>query len=179
MAYKTNHNRRILYSQMKYIIEESDRTPAYIQLYRLVRDDIVSGVYPYNSKLPSKRTVAEEMGISTITVEHAYYELRHITPSFCKYKHIDLRQRENSPNISCQRSLRKTKTPLTEMQLLSRTNKTIYPRCHLDSRPIGPCTQRDTIISPTIYVCLNVTEYSAKLTLPLTVPSAVHLPNSF
>ena len=57
---------------MKYIIEESDRTPVYIQLYRFVRNDIVSGVYPYNSKLPSKRTVAEEMGISTITVEHAY-----------------------------------------------------------------------------------------------------------
>ena len=57
---------------MKYIIRENDPAPAYIQLYRQVRDDIVAEVYQYNSKLPSKRIVAEELGISTITVEHAY-----------------------------------------------------------------------------------------------------------
>lgn len=57
---------------MKYIIQENDPAPAYIQLYRQVREDIVAGVYPYNSKLPSKRIIAEEVGVSTITVEHAY-----------------------------------------------------------------------------------------------------------
>ena len=57
---------------MKYIIQENDHAPAYIQLYRQVRDDIVAGVYPYNTKLPSKRILADEVGISTITVEHAY-----------------------------------------------------------------------------------------------------------
>lgn len=57
---------------MKYIIQKNASSPAYIQLYRLVRDDIVAGVYPYNTKLPSKRTVANETGVSTITVEHAY-----------------------------------------------------------------------------------------------------------
>ncbi|MGM9631779.1 MAG: PLP-dependent aminotransferase family protein [Eubacteriales bacterium] len=57
---------------MKYIIQKNASSPAYIQLYRLVRDDIVAGVYPYNTKLPSKRTVAHEIGVSTITVEHAY-----------------------------------------------------------------------------------------------------------
>ena len=57
---------------MKYIIQENDHAPAYIQLYKQVRDDIVAGVYPYNTKLPSKRIFADEVGISTITVEHAY-----------------------------------------------------------------------------------------------------------
>ena len=57
---------------MKYIIQEADRAPAYIQLYKQVRDDIVAGVYPYNTKLPSKRMIADEVGVSTITVEHAY-----------------------------------------------------------------------------------------------------------
>ncbi|MBQ8382515.1 MAG: PLP-dependent aminotransferase family protein [Clostridia bacterium] len=57
---------------MKYNIQETDHAPAYIQLYRQVRDDIVAGVYPYNTKLPSKRVIADEVGISTITVEHAY-----------------------------------------------------------------------------------------------------------
>lgn len=57
---------------MKYIIEKTDSSPAYLQLYRQVRDDIVNGIYPYGSKLPSKRIIADEVGISTVTVEHAY-----------------------------------------------------------------------------------------------------------
>ena len=50
---------------------ESD-APAYLRLYRRLRDDIVGGIYPYGSRLPSKRTVAEEAGLSVMTVEHAY-----------------------------------------------------------------------------------------------------------
>ena len=57
---------------MKYIIEKSQNTPAYLQLYKQVRDDIVKGIFSYNSKLPSKRTIAEEVGLSTVTVEHSY-----------------------------------------------------------------------------------------------------------
>lgn len=37
-----------------------------------MRDDIVNGLYPYQTKLPSKRCLAEETGVSTVTVEHAY-----------------------------------------------------------------------------------------------------------
>ncbi|MBR3844082.1 MAG: PLP-dependent aminotransferase family protein, partial [Clostridia bacterium] len=57
---------------MKYVVEKNKNTPAYLQLYRQVRDDILNESYPYNSKLSSKRTIAEEMGLSTVTVEHAY-----------------------------------------------------------------------------------------------------------
>ena len=57
---------------MKYTIQKLDKTPAYLQLYKQVREDIVNQIYPYNSKLPSKRTIADEIGVSTITVEHAY-----------------------------------------------------------------------------------------------------------
>lgn len=56
---------------MKYIIDQ-DKRPVYLQLYTQIRDDIINGLYPYNSKLPSKRSLAEETGVSTITVEHAY-----------------------------------------------------------------------------------------------------------
>jgi len=56
---------------MKYIIDKEKR-PFYLQLYKLIREDIISENYPYNSKLPSKRSLAEEAGVSTITVEHAY-----------------------------------------------------------------------------------------------------------
>ena len=45
---------------------------AYLQLYESLREDIASGVFPYGAKLPSKRLLAEEAGISIVTVEHAY-----------------------------------------------------------------------------------------------------------
>ncbi len=57
---------------MKYIVDENSRIPAYLQLYQYFRDDIVQGVYPYKSKLPSKRITCAETGLSVITVEHAY-----------------------------------------------------------------------------------------------------------
>lgn len=56
---------------MKYIINKRKR-PAYLQLYNQIRDDIIAENYAYNTKLPSKRSLAEETGVSTITVEHAY-----------------------------------------------------------------------------------------------------------
>lgn len=56
---------------MKYIIDKENR-PVYLQLYNQIRDDIVNEIIHYNSKLPSIRGIAAELGISTITVEHAY-----------------------------------------------------------------------------------------------------------
>lgn len=56
---------------MKYTIDMECR-PIYLQIYKQLRNDIVEGVFPYNSRLPSKRLLAEETGVSTITIEHAY-----------------------------------------------------------------------------------------------------------
>ena len=47
------------------------RRPAYETLYDLLRLKIISGDYPYGSRLPGKRTLAEEQGLSVITVAHA------------------------------------------------------------------------------------------------------------
>lgn len=57
---------------MKYVIEKVSSEAAYLQLYRQLREDIRQQVYPYGSRLPSKRILAQETGISTITVEHTY-----------------------------------------------------------------------------------------------------------
>ncbi len=57
---------------MKYIIDTKSRTPAYLQLYLQVREDIIKGIYPVGSKLPSKRTIALDSNTSTVTAEHAY-----------------------------------------------------------------------------------------------------------
>ena len=51
---------------MRYVIDKT-RRPAYLQLYKAIRDDIIGGIYPYNAKLPSEHTLAEETGLSTIT----------------------------------------------------------------------------------------------------------------
>ncbi len=57
---------------MIYKIERGSGKSAYIQLYEQLRSNIVSGVYKYRDKLPSKRLLAEEAEVSVITVEHAY-----------------------------------------------------------------------------------------------------------
>ena len=57
---------------MKYVIDVKSHTPAYQQLYLQVREDIIKGIYPIGSKLPSKRTIALDSNTSTVTVEHAY-----------------------------------------------------------------------------------------------------------
>ena len=53
-------------------IEKSSRTPAYIQIYAAVRRMIIDGAYPFGSRLPSKRELARDCGVSIVTAEHAY-----------------------------------------------------------------------------------------------------------
>ncbi len=48
----------------------------YIHLYKCIRRDILSGILPPHSKLPSKRSFAKNLGISIITVENAYAQLQ-------------------------------------------------------------------------------------------------------
>ena len=57
---------------MAYRIDGESKKTAYMQLYEQLRRDIAAGMYPCGVKLPSKRLLAEETGVSVITVEHAY-----------------------------------------------------------------------------------------------------------
>ena len=57
---------------MKYDLQNDSEKPIYLQLYEQLKNDIINGVYPAAGKLPSKRLIGEELGISVITVEHAY-----------------------------------------------------------------------------------------------------------
>ena len=47
----------------------------YIHLYKCIRQDILEGTLKAREKLPSKRTLAKNLGISLITVENAYAQL--------------------------------------------------------------------------------------------------------
>lgn len=82
---------------MRCDIDKQSGEPAYLQLYRSLRDDIVAGAYPYCTKLPSKRTIAAETGVSVVTVEHAcailcdegYIESRERSGYFVVYRESD------------------------------------------------------------------------------------------
>ena len=57
---------------MKYFIDKTLKKPIYLQLYEKIRKDITDKKIIFGEKLPSKRLVSEELGISVISVEHAY-----------------------------------------------------------------------------------------------------------
>lgn len=71
---------------MNYHINQENNKPAYLQLYECLKHDIVTGVFSYGAKMPSKRTLAEDTGISVITVQHAYEIL-------CEEGYLEGRQR--------------------------------------------------------------------------------------
>ena len=50
---------------------EEQKEKQYLHLYRSLRTDIEEGLYPSGAKLPSKRTIARDFGVSVITAEHA------------------------------------------------------------------------------------------------------------
>lgn len=57
---------------LTYDLKSEKKGPLYLRLYALIREDIRSGVIPPGSRLPSKRTLAEHLGVSVVTVDGAY-----------------------------------------------------------------------------------------------------------
>ena len=60
---------------LTYALNAAPGTPLYIALYRSIRADILSGKLEPDEKLPSKRSLAQHMRLSVITVENAYAQL--------------------------------------------------------------------------------------------------------
>jgi len=58
-----------------FILNSNDTAPLYKQLYNQIREHVLSGKLPANSKLPSVRDLAAELSTSRNTVEGAYQEL--------------------------------------------------------------------------------------------------------
>ena len=52
--------------------KDRSQGPAYLRLYERLRQEIIDGSYPFGSRMPSKRQLAEEAGVSVVTAEHAY-----------------------------------------------------------------------------------------------------------
>ena len=52
-------------------IQHENRRPAYLQLYERLKGQIIGGVYNPGQRLPSKRALADEAGVSIVTAQHA------------------------------------------------------------------------------------------------------------
>ncbi len=60
---------------LTYSLEHAGSLPMYQYLYECIKKDILSGVLTAGEKLPSKRSFAEHLKISVMTVENAYAQL--------------------------------------------------------------------------------------------------------
>lgn len=60
---------------LTYPLNADSRVPLYEQLYTAIRRDIESGELRPDQKLPSKRALASNLGVSVITVEGALSQL--------------------------------------------------------------------------------------------------------
>lgn len=60
---------------LTYALSEAGPEPLYQYLYQCIKNDIVQGSFRADEKLPSKRSFAKNLGVSTITVENAYAQL--------------------------------------------------------------------------------------------------------
>ena len=75
----------------------SENKPAYLALYESLREEIVSGVRPRGSRLPSRRSLSRDRGVSEVTVDHAvellceegYAEARPRSGVFVSYRDGD------------------------------------------------------------------------------------------
>lgn len=71
--------------------------PRYLQLYEILRSQITEGLFPFDSRFPSKRTLSDRYGISLITVEHTlellmdegYLEARERSGYFVSFREND------------------------------------------------------------------------------------------
>lgn len=60
---------------LTYVLDKTSEEPLYVQIYRYIKKDIERGIIKAEEKLPSKRALAENLGVSIITVENAYDQL--------------------------------------------------------------------------------------------------------
>ncbi|MBR5437689.1 MAG: PLP-dependent aminotransferase family protein [Clostridia bacterium] len=151
---------------MKYRFDADSAEKAYIQLYRQLRHDITDGVYRYGTRLPSKRLLSEESGVSVITVEHAYSllcdegyaEARERRGYFVIYREKDfLAPREKTAEIKPERKAPHGTASEFPFSVLSRTMRrvlSVYGEDILVKSPNLGCSQLRNAISD--YLSRNI-----------------------
>ena len=60
---------------MKIVLSNNSDMPIYVQIKEQIREQIMTGIIPEDTLLPSIRQLAKDLGISVITTTRAYNEL--------------------------------------------------------------------------------------------------------
>ena len=60
---------------LSYSLNDNSKTPLYEQLYQQIKEDILTKRLKANTILPSKRSLAEHLSISVMTIENSYNQL--------------------------------------------------------------------------------------------------------
>ena len=141
---------------MKYFIDKSQKESAYIQLYRQLRRDIISGELPRGIKLPSKRLLAGELGLSLVTVEHAYAllvdegyaEARERSGYFAAFGGVPRKERA-APTVHEEASLSDVPEdfPFSSLARVMRRVLSDYDRRILQKSPGGGCLELRSAIA--------------------------------
>lgn len=130
---------------LTYNMEHRNGESMYYYIYKMIKKDIQDGVLKKGEKLPSKRSLAEHLGVSLITVENAYQMLReegYIEP------------RERSGHYVC------------EIHAMSRGREADQKLCMLPEKPVEDGRQQTTDFPYSLYfktVRSVITNYGEEL----------------
>ncbi len=69
--YQSNHTRGVFVMELSF----NGNGPYYLQIYEQIREKIIQHQLPLQAKLPSKRQLARDLGVSVHTVQEAYAQL--------------------------------------------------------------------------------------------------------
>lgn len=69
--YKSNHTRGVIFMELSFNGDD----PYYLQIYRQIREKIIQHHLLLHTKLPSKRQLARDLGVSVHTIQEAYAQL--------------------------------------------------------------------------------------------------------
>ena len=126
------------------------KTPAYMRIYEHLRRQIVAGEYPYGSRLPSKRQIAEEMGLSVVTAEHAlsllcdegYLDARERSGHYVRYREADgFAPTDIAPRPAAARTGERTAFPFSVLGRTMRRVISEYDAALLERCPSQGCVE--------------------------------------
>lgn len=60
---------------LRILLEQGSKMPLYEQIYQSIKDEIKNGTLPTNTKLPSTRTLSNNLAVSRNTIDLAYSQL--------------------------------------------------------------------------------------------------------
>lgn len=109
-------------------LDKNGAKPLYEQLYENLRDDMLAGRIKMGEKLPSKRTLSDQLQVSLITVENAYSQLiaegyvraEQRSGYFAQYSGDAIKPPKQEPQTRCE-------TPREELPPQPTAGETLFP----------------------------------------------------